>query len=83
MSDATFMLFIAGANNPKSINAIKNLKREFRNKDYNLMVIDILTNPRVAESVGIVATPLLMRTNPDPVERYIGDFSKPGLNLCI
>jgi tRNA A37 threonylcarbamoyladenosine synthetase subunit TsaC/SUA5/YrdC len=83
MSDATFMLFVAGANNPKSINAINNLKKEFNDKNYNLMVIDILTNPKVAESVGIVATPLLLRTKPGPIERFIGDFSKPGLNFCI
>jgi len=75
MSNATYLLFIAGIKNPKSINALKNIKQGFKDKDFDLMVIDILENPSVAESARIIATPLLMRTKPNPIKRFVGDFS--------
>ncbi|TXT53880.1 MAG: Circadian clock protein KaiB [Promethearchaeota archaeon] len=83
MFDANFMLFIAGDDNPKSKNAVDNIKKGLKNKNSNLMVIDILKNPQIAESIGIIATPLLIRTNPEPVRRYIGDFSNSNFNLLI
>jgi circadian clock protein KaiB len=83
MSDATFMLFIAGENNAMSKKALKNIKEEIGKKNTNLMVIDIFKNPHVAESAGIIATPLLMRTNPEPVRRFVGDFSDSELDLFI
>jgi circadian clock protein KaiB len=83
MFDATFMLFIAGDDNPKSKNAVDNIKKGLKNKNTNLMVIDILKNPQIAESIGIIATPLLIRTSPEPVRRFIGDFSNSKFNLLF
>jgi circadian clock protein KaiB len=83
MSEATFFLFIAGANALISKKALKNIKNKFKEKHYSLMVVDILENPHVAESVGIVATPLLMRTSPEPVRRFIGDFTNSEQDLFI
>ncbi|MEJ2252009.1 MAG: circadian clock KaiB family protein [Candidatus Lokiarchaeota archaeon] len=61
--------------------AINNIKRRLKTENYNLMIIDILENPQVAELVGIVATPLLMRTIPKPVRRFVGDFTDSKLDI--
>jgi circadian clock protein KaiB len=83
MSDATFFLFIAGGNALKSKKALNNIKNQFKEKDCSLMVVDIFENPQVAESVRIVATPLLMRTSPKPVRRFVGDFTNSELDIFI
>jgi len=75
MSDPRFLLFIAGSRSVKSKKAIQNLKTILGNKDYDLTVIDILKNPHVAESVGIIATPMLFKSSPQPIRRFIGDLS--------
>lgn len=83
MSEATFFLFIAGVKALKSKKALNNIKNHFKEKDCSLMVVDILENPHVAESVGVVATPLLMRTCPKPVRRFVGDFTNSDQDLFI
>lgn len=83
MCDTTFFLFIAGEDNLKSQKALKNIKHKFRDKEYSLMVVDILNNPHLAESMGIVATPLLMRTSPKPIRRFVGDFTHSKGDLLI
>lgn len=76
MSEFTFMLFIDG-DSPKSLKAKRNLKKICNNMnlDYDLITIDISTNPHIAESTKIVAIPMLMRTAPEPSRRFVGDFS--------
>ncbi|TFG01355.1 MAG: circadian clock protein KaiB [Promethearchaeota archaeon] len=83
MSDATFLLFLAGSHELKSKRVINNLKENLKNIDYNLTIIDILNNPHVAEQVGIIATPFLVRTQPGPTRRFIGDFSNSEKDFLI
>ena len=80
---ATFILFIAGEDHPLSKKALHNVKKTFTNGDHELMVIDITKNPHVAESTGIIATPLLMRTSPPPTMRFVGDFSDSVQDIFI
>ena len=72
----TFMLFIAGRS-PRSLNAIENVKNicESMSVDYNLITIDLFQNPSIAEETRILATPYLLRTEPGPARKFIGDLT--------
>jgi circadian clock protein KaiB len=81
-------LYVAGQT-PKSVAAFANLKRiceTHLNKQYDIEVIDLLVNPRLAKGDQIVAVPSLVRRLPPPVKRIIGDLANEervlvGLNL--
>ena len=70
-------LYIAG-DSPKSRAALANLKRicetELPNQ-YELEVIDLLKEPKLAKAHQIVAIPTLIRQLPEPMRRVIGDLS--------
>ena len=42
---------------------------------YSLEIIDVLTNPGLAEADGILATPTVIKVAPGPEARIIGGFS--------
>jgi len=70
-------LYIAGQS-PKSIAAVGNLKRiceENLAGQYQIQVIDLLENPRLARGDQILAIPTLVRSLPAPIRRIIGDLS--------
>jgi circadian clock protein KaiB len=70
-------LYTAGQT-PNSLAAIKNLKKvceEHLAGRYEIEVIDLLKNPRLAKDDQIVAIPTLVRKLPDPVRKIIGDLS--------
>jgi circadian clock protein KaiB len=70
-------LYTAGQT-PKSLAAIRNLKRvceEHLAGRYELEVIDLLQNPRLAKDHQIVAIPTLVRDLPNPIRKIIGDLS--------
>ena len=70
-------LYTAGQT-PRSLAAIKNLKKvceEHLAGRYEIEVIDLLKNPRLAKDDQIVAIPTLVRKLPDPVRKIIGDLS--------
>ena len=70
-------LFVTGQT-PRSELAIENLRRiceeEFQN-EYELIVIDILKRPQLAEDEKILATPTVVKELPLPIRRIIGDLS--------
>ena len=71
-------LFVTGQT-PRSQLAIENLRRiceeEFQNQ-YDLIVIDILKRPQLAEDEKILATPTVTKELPPPIRRIIGDLSE-------
>ena len=70
-------LYIAGQS-PKSLRAIENLTvicEEHLAGKYEIEVIDLLEQPRLAKGDQIVAVPTLIRALPEPVRRIIGDLS--------
>ena len=72
-----FRLYITGAS-PNSSRAISNIKEIFDKylKDqYELNIIDVYQQPQVAKNVDIIALPLLLRKQPLPERRLIGDMS--------
>ena len=77
MSKYTLKLYVTGQT-PRSQRAIANLKeicaREAED-EYELIVIDVLENPQLAEDEKILATPTLIKDLPPPLKRIIGDLS--------
>jgi len=72
-----FQLYITGAS-PNSSRAISNLKilfEKYMKSCYQLQIIDVYQQPQIAESVDIIALPLLIRKLPLPERRLIGDMS--------
>jgi circadian clock protein KaiB len=70
-------LYTAGQT-PKSLAAIRNLQKvcdEHLAGRYDIEIIDLLKNPRLAKDDQIVAIPTLVRKLPDPMRKIIGDLS--------
>ncbi len=70
-------LYTAGQT-PKSLTAIRNLRQvceQHLSGRYELEVIDLLQNPRLAKDHQIVAIPTLVRDLPNPIRKIIGDLS--------
>lgn len=70
-------LFVSGQT-PRSVRAVANINRlcEERLHDrYDLVVIDVLEHPQLAEDEKVVATPTLIKELPPPLRRVIGDLS--------
>ncbi len=70
-------LYVAGQT-PKSLTAFANLKKiceENLPGKYQIEVIDLLKNPKLAGGDQILAIPTLVRKLPQPVKKIIGDLS--------
>jgi circadian clock protein KaiB len=70
-------LYVAGQT-PKSVTALANLRslcREYLPGRHNIEVVDLMTNPQLAQRDQIVAIPTLVRSLPEPIKRIIGDLS--------
>jgi circadian clock protein KaiB len=78
MSEIIFKLYVTG-NNQRAKNAINNLRECLGEyfEEHELEIIDVLESPDEAEADDIVATPTLIKTNPGPSQRVIGDMSNP------
>ncbi|MEO5356964.1 MAG: circadian clock protein KaiB [Nitrospirae bacterium YQR-1] len=77
MGNYILKLYITGKT-PKSERAITNLKNlcevELQNQ-YEMVIIDVLERPQLAEDEKILATPTLIKELPPPLRRIIGDLS--------
>ena len=70
-------LYITGQT-ARSLRAIENLRRICDNEldaQYELLVIDVLERPQLAEDEKILATPMVVKELPPPIRRIIGDLS--------
>jgi circadian clock protein KaiB len=70
-------LYISGKT-PNSLLALKNIKKiceEHIQNDYELEIVDLLKDPKLSEEYEILAIPTLVRKNPQPVRKIIGDLS--------
>lgn len=71
-------LYVAGQT-AKSIAALANIKRlcdERLTGRYEIEVIDLLENPRLAAGDQILAVPTLVRKLPEPIKKIIGGLSQ-------
>jgi circadian clock protein KaiB len=70
-------LYVAGQTT-RSMTALDNLKKiceEHMANCYEIEVIDLLKDPRLAAGDQILAVPTLVRKLPPPVKKIIGDLS--------
>jgi circadian clock protein KaiB len=70
-------LYVAGQT-PKSLAAMANLRKVCEQHlagRYEIEVIDLMQNPRLAAGDQILAIPTLVRRLPSPLKRIIGDLS--------
>lgn len=81
----SFKLYITG-DTPRSERAIMSLRRLCQDRlvgGYTLEVIDVLEQPDVAESERVLATPLLVKETPPPVQRVTGDLGDEGRLMVL
>lgn len=72
-------LYVAGQS-PKSLRAVSNLKRlceEHLDSRYEIEIVDLVANPKLAAGDEIIAIPTLVRKLPAPIRKIIGDLSDP------
>jgi len=77
MNKILLKLYITGQT-PKSERAIANIRRiceRDAQEKYELVIIDILEQPELAEEAKILATPTLTKELPPPLSRVIGDLA--------
>lgn len=76
---AILRLYVAGQS-PKSLKALVNLKalcEDHLTAGYEIEVVDLVEEPRLAARDEIVAVPTLVRRLPPPIRKVIGDLSDP------
>ncbi len=77
MTKHLLKLYITGQT-PRSRQAIANLRRICEEElagAYEMIVIDVLERPQLAEDEKILATPTVVKELPPPFRRIIGDLS--------
>jgi len=88
MNKFLLKLYVTG-DTPRAERAIANLRqicdRELKGQ-YELIIVDVLENPQLAEEEKIMVTPTLVKELPPPRRRIIGDLTDTarvllGLNL--
>jgi circadian clock protein KaiB len=70
-------LYVAGQS-AKCVAAVRNLNRfceQHLAGRYQIEVIDLLENPRLARDHQILAIPTLVRKLPEPLRKIVGDLS--------
>jgi circadian clock protein KaiB len=70
-------LFITGQT-PRSERALANLRQicdDALGSSYELVVIDVLEQPHLAEEDRVIVTPTLIKQVPPPPRRVLGDLS--------
>jgi len=78
MADYIFTLFIAGGSELAD-RAVANFDRIIRSRlqgRCTLTTVDILQDPRSARAHRVIATPLLVREQPAPLIKILGDLSQ-------
>lgn len=78
-------LFITGQT-PRSTLALQNIRRicnEHLAGNYRLEVVDIYQEPTLASDAQIIAAPTLIKMQPEPVRRIIGDMSDAAKVLSM
>jgi circadian clock protein KaiB len=78
-------LFITGAT-PNSTRAVVNIKEICENNlkgKYSLEIIDVYQQTEVAEKEQLIALPMLLKKQPLPERRLIGDLSETEKVLSV
>lgn len=81
MHQHRYTLYVAGTSE-LSARALRNFEQVIHtrlNGNCTLKVVDVLKEPRVARLNRVVATPLLVREQPGPIIKILGDLSEPKI----
>lgn len=76
-------LYVTGGT-PRAEAAVANLRRicaETLRGEYDLVVIDVLEHPQLAEQDHVLVTPTVVKQLPMPGRRVLGDLSNTDLVL--
>lgn len=70
-------LFVTGAtpNSTRAVTNIKSICEEHVRGKYLLEIIDLYSHQEMAELQQVVAVPMLLKIQPLPVQKLIGDMS--------
>ena len=70
-------LFITGASRLSmlAVSRVREFCEEELNGNYDLEVVDLYRTPERAKEAQVIASPTLLRDNPLPIRRVIGDMS--------
>ncbi|MGZ3273048.1 MAG: circadian clock KaiB family protein [Caulobacteraceae bacterium] len=85
LDDYVLRLFVAGSTT-RSQNAITNIRRiceQHLADRFELEVIDVYTHPQQTRDLQIVATPTLVRLEPKPLRRVVGDLTNRDRVLSV
>ncbi len=90
MNKYLLKLYVTGQTS-RSQRAIANLRQicdQELDGQYEMVVIDVLERPQLAEDEKILATPTVVKELPTPIRRIIGDLSDSdkvllGLDLLV
>ena len=76
----TMTLFVTGASSLslQAVSRVREFCEEELTGNYDLEVVDLYRAPERAKEAQIIAAPTLLRDNPAPVRRVIGDMSDRG-----
>ncbi len=77
MPHFVFKLYVTGQT-PRSERAIANLRQlcqDALGNHYELVIVDVLEQPHLAEADRVLVTPTLIKQVPPPVRRVLGDLS--------
>lgn len=87
MSKANFVLklYITGATH-HSMKAVQNIKKiceGYLKGNYDLYIVDVYQQPHLAKEEQIIAAPTLIKLEPFPVRRIVGDMSDTEKILSV
>lgn len=85
MMDYSFRLYVAGRT-ARSLAAVSNLRflcESHLPSRYEIEVIDAVERPDLAEEARILATPTVVRLEPSPQLRVVGDLSDHGRAAAV
>lgn len=80
-----FSLYLSGST-PNSTRALRNIKdicEQYLSGRYTLRIIDMYQQPELAQEAQIIAAPTLVRRQPLPQRRLVGDLSNRAAVLVI
>ena len=77
MSHYLLKLYVMGqtARSSRAISNLYQLCEEKLSDRYEIVIIDVLERPQLAEDEKILATPTLIKVLPPPMRRIIGDLA--------
>ncbi len=78
-------LYVTGAthNSMRAVRHIKEICEQYIPGHYTLRIIDMYQQPELARQAQIVAAPTLVRRQPLPLRRLVGDLSNREVVLAV